>query len=161
MTLTVQTGENNPILRTRADEIVEITPQIRKLAKEMIITMNEEYGCGIAAPQIGEWIRLIITSRWKKNKNKLTQNGKPIIMINPVITKASSTMISDEEWCLSLPWIRGIVERNKSITVEYLDQFWNPKMLELSGLDATIVQHEVDHIDWILFIDRAEKVYPI
>jgi peptide deformylase len=54
MTLTVQTGENNAILRTRADEIVEITPKIRQLAKEMIKTMNEEYGCGIAAPQIGE-----------------------------------------------------------------------------------------------------------
>jgi peptide deformylase len=59
--------------------------------------MNDEYGCGIAAPQIGESTRLIITSRWKKNKNKLTQNGKPFIMINPVITKASNTMISDEE----------------------------------------------------------------
>ena len=81
-------------------------------------------------------------------------------MINPIMKPTKIDMREDEEWCLSIEWIRWRVKRYSNIDVDYIDLYWNTKKLSLAGLDAAIVQHEIDHLDGILFTDRAISVYP-
>jgi peptide deformylase len=118
--------------------------------------MRENDGVWLAAPQIGKNLRIISTTQReeKKKENKLIGE---IIMINPEIIEKSKEMIVFEEACLSLPNIIWKVKRNKIITVQYLDLKWNLQKKKLKNLNSTIAQHEIDHLDWILFMDKAMK----
>lgn len=121
------------------------TPEIKKLVKDLKDTMKKENGVGIAAPQVGVHERVIIAE---------TENG-PTAFINPEITERSFKMVDSEEGCLSVPGCWGIVERHRTVTVKALQEDGTPVTLKAKDLLAIIFQHEIDHLDGILFIDRA------
>jgi len=148
--LQIQTGEKNPILRTVSKEIKKIDTILKKFAKDMKITMIEDDGLGLAAPQVGKNIRMIIVTLNYKTKQEVV-----VTMINPKILSHGDDMAIDEEGCLSLPEIYEKVARYTKIVVEFLNLDGSKQVLALGDLNARVVQHEVDHLDAILFIDRA------
>lgn len=152
----IQTGINNPILRTVSDKIDIISPEIKEFCVTLRKMMRTHDGVGLAAPQIGKNRRIIATSQWAKKGDDKKLLGE-IIMINPRITQASTEMEMGEEACLSLPEIYGIVKRHKSITVEFTDLQGHKQTKKLKDFNARIIQHELDHLDGILFVDKVVK----
>ena len=154
MALAIETGEKNKILREKSKPLSEINSTTRKLIKEMVKTMSAENGVGLAAPQVGQNIRLIVVRMNPGEKNEITMP-----MINPEIAYCSQETEWGEEGCLSLPGEWGQVERAKEIII----RFENPKnevqTLQLELTNARIIQHEIDHLDGILFTDKAKDVY--
>lgn len=139
----------NPILRKKSIEIKDIkSKQFQQLCLDMAHTMKEKDGVGLAAPQIGKNIRLIVVN---------TKEGA-ICMINPKIIRKSLIKEWGEEGCLSVPGKYGQVKRNKKITYCYLDKLGEEKKMSAQGLMARVIQHEINHLDGILFIDKAKKV---
>lgn len=150
MTLKVEKGESNKILRKESKTIAAPTAEIKNLAFDMIKTMDLERGVGLAAPQVGRNIRLIVCKLNPAEKNEVI-----FPMINPEIIEFSDETETGEEGCLSIPGIWGQVERSSKILVKYKN-FKNKEMtLELTHFNARIIQHEVDHLNGILFIDKA------
>ena len=144
----------SPLLREKSEEIdlKKIKPhELKELCANMIKTMKEEDGKGLAAPQIGENIRLIVIN---------TKDG-PKIMINPKITKMSWAKEWSEEGCLSVPGFYGKVRRNKKINCIYFDKKAQKTKIQAQGLLAFVIQHEIDHLDGILFIDKAKEIKKI
>lgn len=159
--LQLEFGENNPILRAVSEIIKPNELSLYKwLAEAMVkhIKNPKNGGVGLAAPQIGVNKRLIAVSLMKDYED---ENFRTIAMINPIITKKSDEKCTDKEWCLSLPGLTWPVERPKSITVEFLDIAGRKFQLNLSNLAARIVQHEIDHLDGILFVDKSDNVTEI
>jgi peptide deformylase len=148
MALTVR-RYGDPILRRKADPIVAITPEIRKLVADMTETMYHELGIGLAAPQVGMPLRVIIVED--------QTNGGARPLINPTLAASGGRAVA-EEGCLSIPGIFAPVERAEWVRVEALDAEGAPVAFEARGLLARVVQHEIDHLDGILFIDRLAKV---
>ncbi len=148
MSLSIQTGQDNEILRKKSEQIESITKKTLKFINEMEKILKKEGGVGLAAPQVGESIRLILVLLDSKNL---------IPMINPEITSHSDETELGEEGCLSLPGKWGNVERYKEITVRYLDEKSGEKTLKLSKFNARVVQHEIDHLDGILFTDYLDE----
>lgn len=139
----------NKILRQKASAIKDITDkEIQKLIPEMIETMLRKDGLGLAAPQVGQSVRMIAVRH---------KDGE-LIMINPMIVKKSLLKEIDEEGCLSVPNIFGEVKRCKKITVKYLDGDGKQHKISAEGLFARVIQHEIDHLDGILFIDKAKNL---
>lgn len=148
MILKLELGKDNPILRKKSKPIKSIDKKLKKFIKDMIATMHEAKGVGIAAPQVGVNDRLCI----------VTLNDKKVVpMINPEIIYKSDEKEWGEEGCLSLPKEFGDVERSKEITVTYLDESENQITLKLKDFNARVVQHEIDHLDGVLFIDYPER----
>lgn len=143
------TGVDNPVLRTKSAPIKKIDRKIKQLVADMIETMQAVDGLGIAAPQVGENLRVFIA---RLNFN--TPNEIIMPMINPELLKISEETEEGEEGCLSVPKKFGIVRRAKSVTVAYTNLRGQPQTLSLNDLNARIVQHETDHIDGILFVDK-------
>ncbi|MDD3145285.1 MAG: peptide deformylase [Candidatus Gracilibacteria bacterium] len=155
--LKIETGNKNPILRGIAEKITDKNfKDAVKLGREMLkyIKNPENAGVGLAAPQVGHSIRLIIVSLLKDRDD---ENFKTVIMINPEITEHSKITEIDSEGCLSVPGEKGDVERFKTIKLNYTDEKKTQRTLILEGLTARIVQHEVDHLDGKLFIDYLNK----
>lgn len=152
----VQTWDHNPILREKSEFVDEINGEIREFCQDMIKLMRKNKGVWLAAPQVGKNLRIIVTTQrdMKKGKEKLLAET---IMINPEIKEVSQDMIIWEEACISLPDILGKVKRHKSITVEYLDIKGNKQKKKLKDFDAVIVQHEMDHLEGVLFTDKLIK----
>lgn len=139
----------NPILRQKALPIKSATTaEMKALIPEMIETMLKKDGVGLAAPQVNESIRLIVI-RYKDDN---------LVMINPKIIKKSLLKEWDEEGCLSFPYIFGDVKRCKKVTVTYLDATGKEQKLVGEGFLARVIQHEVDHLDGILFVDKAKNL---
>lgn len=144
----------NPILRKRS---AEITPDMMKgddfsaLCEDMKRTMQERDGIGLAAPQIGRNIRLIAIA---------TKDG-PLCLINPVLRDPSWRKEWGEEGCLSVPNIFGDVQRHKKTACDYLAVNGEKKTMDAEGLMARVLQHEIDHLDGILFIDKARDLKQI
>jgi peptide deformylase len=137
--------------RSRELEISEITtPEFQRFLDTLIETMFVEDGIGIAAPQVGKNIRAIIVNLKKEGATAF---------INPEITKASEATIVGEEGCLSVPEKYGNVRRHKRITLRALTRHGRKIEMDVSGLFATVFQHEIDHLDGILYIDRAIEVF--
>jgi peptide deformylase len=150
--LEIQTGEKNPILRKKSVKIKKIDSALKKFAKDMKMTMIEKDGLGLAAPQVASNIRMIIvTLNSKSNHERVT------IMINPVILEYGEEIVVAEEGCLSLPGQWMEVERFKNITAEYMSLEGETHVLKLDNLNARVIQHEIDHLDGILFIDRVNE----
>lgn len=147
MSLNIETGQDNEILRKKSEPIKQIDKKVLKLLKEMGKSMKEEKGVGLAAPQVGENIRMILV---------LMNNKNLIPMINPVITIHSEEIEIGEEGCLSLPGIWGNVKRYKEVTIKYQNEKSEKQILKLEGFNARIVQHEVDHLNGVLFIDYLD-----
>ncbi|MBL8068494.1 MAG: peptide deformylase [Armatimonadetes bacterium] len=135
-----------PVLRQKAAPIEKISKRHTKLAENMIRIMKEARGVGIAAPQVGVSERIIVIAPEKK----------PIVLVNPRITESSGTQIG-EEGCLSIPGLYGDVERALSVVVEAYDIKGRPVDYDMEGYAAIIVQHEIDHLDGVLFIDKVDE----
>jgi peptide deformylase len=142
----IQTGQNNPILRQKSKEVKEINAEIKQLILDMIETLEANDGLGLAAPQVSQLWRIIIA--------KPEPNKEALVLINPQIKKTSRKKEIMEEGCLSLPNISVLVERPVKITVQALDINGQPVKIKANGLLARIIQHEIDHLDGILIVDK-------
>src|SRR3954466_16201805 len=136
----------NPVLRKRATEVAEVTEEMKQLIADMFETMYAEEGVGLAGPQVGESVRVIVVDPHE-------DGFEPFALINPRIVEFSDETARAEEGCLSIPGLREVVERSTAITGEGLDRDGKPVRMESEGFVARILQHEVDHIDGILFLD--------
>ncbi len=155
----IQTGMNNPILRSVSEEIEEINQELIIFCHKLLILMYQNKGVGLAAPQVGENIRVIATSQRDRKKTKDKLLGETI-MINPRIIEKSQETILREEACISLPNCTGMVKRHKAITVEFLDLQGKKQNKKYKEFNAVIIQHEIDHLDGILFMDKVVKKKP-
>jgi peptide deformylase len=137
----------DPVLRERAREIESVTDLHRRLAKDMLETMRVAPGVGLAANQVGVLERIFV---WEVEE----EHGA---VINPVITERSDETFMDDEGCLSMPGIVYPVERSLSVTVEGIDEDGDPVKLHAEEFLARICQHEIDHLDGVLFVDRLTE----
>ena len=144
--------EPDPILRKKSDAIEKVDDELRKLMDEMLETMYEAPGIGLAAVQIGILKRLIVIDISKEEKKN------PIFLINPEIITKSKNKSVYEEGCLSLPGQFAEIERPAECLIKYLDYQGKQKKLKATGLMATCVQHEIDHLNGVLFIDYLSKL---
>jgi peptide deformylase len=135
------------ILRKKAEPVGEITDEIRELAREMFVTMQEEDGVGLAAPQVGRSIRLFVVK---------ADDGVERTFINPQIIQTSQELCGYEEGCLSIPKTYEEVLRPERITIQARNEKGRRITLEADGFLARVIQHEYDHLDGILFIDRID-----
>ena len=156
----------DPILRAKGKHIEKIDNRIRELAQNMIETMHAANGVGLAAPQVGESLQLTVLdvsqvedrpSTMKLNgENTDPQSAMPLVLINPEIDLGSETEMGTEG-CLSFPEITGEIERAKSVTVRAQNLDGEAIEIEATGFLARAIQHEVDHLNGILFIDRTSS----
>jgi peptide deformylase len=142
----------DPVLRQKAADIKKLDRQLRKLIDDMAETMYEAPGIGLAASQIGKSVRLVVMDLQKPEH----QHGL-IVLVNPRIVEARGT-ITYEEGCLSVPEYFSHVKRYEEVTVHALDQDEKPVEIQASGLLAVVLQHEIDHLDGKLFIDRMGPI---
>lgn len=140
----------DPILRKRAKAVVNFDQTLADLSADMASVMYQDDGIGLAAPQVSQSLRLLVIGNEEKKGYK--------VYVNPEITFYSKNAGISEEGCLSLPQIFGLVRRPKKIHIKYQDLGGNIHKEKLAGLEAIILQHEFDHLEGILFIDRAEKI---
>ncbi len=148
----------NPILRSKAKKVslkFLKTTKAKELIKEMIYTMRKTGGVGIAAPQINHPIQIVaMEMRFTKDRPNIKPKG-PIVVVNPKITHFSKEKITGWEGCLSIMAIRAQVPRSKSITVSYVNEKGEKIIENADGLWARIFQHEIDHLNGIIYIDRV------
>jgi peptide deformylase len=149
--LKIVLGEDTKILRTVCDPVEKFDASLKKLVLNMDETMNKAKGVGIAAPQVGVNQRVFLAMLGSESKNPVT-----VAMVNPEITYFSEEEEKGEEGCLSLPEKFGKVWRSKQVVVKYQDIKAKIHQLKLSDLDARVVQHELDHLNGVLFVDRLE-----
>ncbi|MCE5229876.1 peptide deformylase [bacterium] len=146
---------DDPILRQVARPVEKITDKIRRLAADMIETMYDARGVGLAANQVGELVRVVtVDTAWSEKRNSKPAARNPLVLINPEILEESAEDESASEGCLSLPEIEGDVWRSLKIRFRYQDLDGNAHEEEATGLKARCIQHETDHLNGILFIDR-------
>ena len=138
----------DPVLKEKAKPVAKITKTVRSLLDTMVQTMQEADGVGLAAPQVGVSLRVVVIDV-----------GEGLIeLINPVII-ASEGCETGTEGCLSIPGMYGEVERFTSVTVQGLDRQGAPITVQGSGLLARALQHEIDHLEGVLFVERAQSVF--
>ena len=141
----------DPVLREKATPVSELSEQHKQLIRDMFETMYAEEGVGLAAPQVGISERIIVVDP--------QQDDLPAFaLINPEILEMSKETEKGEEGCLSIPGLRDIVERAYKVTVRGTSETGETREMELLGLPARIIQHEVDHLDGILFFDRLSPL---
>lgn len=149
----------NPILRETAKHVDNIGEEyIQRLIDDMIETVKAVNGVGIAAPQVNESYQIFIIDSHPNPRYPNAPRMDPMEVINPQITSRSDEMIKDWEGCLSIPGIRGLVPRHNSLVVEYTTRNGDRKTDELEGFIARIFQHEYDHLNGIVFLDRLESL---
>ena len=137
----------DPVLKQHCEEVTKIDKRVKKLLDDMAETMYTNEGVGIAAPQVGVLLRVVVVDVDKKRYE----------LINPVITHREGLVV-DSEGCLSCPNLFGEVERAEKIRVKYMTRFHKEKELEAEGLLARCIQHEIDHLNGRLFIDIAKNI---
>ncbi|MBQ1228886.1 MAG: peptide deformylase [Firmicutes bacterium] len=140
--------EGDEILRKKCREVTEVNDRIRETMGDMLETMRDSMGVGIAAPQVGIMRRMFIAE---------PEPERVYFMINPVILEQSGSQI-DNEGCLSVPGMMGEVERPDYIKIEALDLDGNKQVYEFYDFDARVMCHEYDHLDGILYIDKATNI---
>jgi peptide deformylase len=140
------------VLRKRAVDVGKVTPELAKLADDMLETMYDSSGIGLAAPQVGKSIRLIVVDVTTEEEER-----KPMFLFNPVVVDPRDSC-SAEEGCLSVPGVWADVERPETITVEALGKDGKRIVLKnISGLLARCIQHEIDHLNGVLFVDKISN----
>jgi peptide deformylase len=139
--------EGAPVLRKQAEPVTQVTKRIRRLVKDMLDTMYEANGVGLAAPQVGMSQRIVVVD----------VGEGPVVLINPEIEEAAGSEI-DSEGCLSIPGRWGYVERAQEVVVTGLNDSGRSVRLRADGLFARALQHEIDHLDGVLFIDKALEI---
>jgi peptide deformylase len=136
----------DPVLRMRAEEVTEFDDELLRMTERMTALMHDAAGVGLAATQIGVLRRVFV----------FHDEGEDRVVVNPVVTRSGTATEVDEEGCLSLGPVRVEVERSAEVTIGGQDATGAPVSLELEGLSARVVQHELDHLDGTLIIDRTD-----
>jgi len=144
------------VLRKHCTPIKEITDEIRKLAQDMIETMDKTNGIGLAAPQVGYPIRMFVCRDYIFGEEGNWTVSAPKVFINPTLSSPSDRILTDTEGCLSFPKLRLEIDRPDRIVVEALDIHGNLFREEVEGYNARVRMHENDHINGVLFIDRLD-----
>jgi peptide deformylase len=141
-------------LREKSEPIERVTEEIRELARDMLDVMYDEPGIGLAAPQVGAQVRLVVVDvNWTEEDGERS----PRVLVNPELVHAEGR-ITWNEGCLSVPEFQADVERAERVRLRAQDLDGNPLEIEASGLEAVCFQHEIDHLDGILFIDRISRL---
>jgi len=144
----------DPRLKKTCAPVADISPELRKLADDMLQTMYDAPGIGLAAPQVGELKRLIVMDCEKGE----TADPRPLALINPEVTWMSDEKNTYEEGCLSIPELFADVERPAEVRVSWTDLDGKQQEEQFDGLWATCVQHEIDHLNGVLFIDYLKPL---
>ena len=148
----------NPVLRQQSQVVQNIQDsRIQQLIDNLIFTVQQAHGVGIAAPQVSRGDRLFIVASRPNLRYPQAPKMEPTAMINPRIIESSKETVKDWEGCLSIPGIRGLVPRSRSIEIEYTSRDGQLHKQELTDFVARIFQHEHDHLDGIVFLDRVEN----
>lgn len=156
----IQLGD--PILRQKATLVENINDErIQKLIDDLTATVAQANGVGIAAPQVAQSYRLFIVASRPNPRYPNAPSMEPTAMMNPKILASSTEIVKGWEGCLSIPGIRGLVPRSQAIEVEYTDRNGKLQKQEFSDFVARIFQHEYDHLDGIVFLDRLESTLDI
>ena len=144
----------DPVLRKPAEEVPEADDEVRALVKDMFETMYHSHGIGLAAPQVGISRRVIVVDLGDAEED----GDADVALVNPRVVEASRGKDRAPEGCLSIPGLEEVVERPSTVRVEGLDPDGEPVTMEVSGLLGRAIQHEIDHLDGILFIDRVSPL---
>lgn len=148
----------NPILRQQARSVAVIPdPDLDRLVAGLRATVLHTHGVGLAAPQVGVGQRVVIIASRPNPRYPDAPEMKPTPMVNPWIVGHGDEIIKGWEGCLSIPGLRGLVPRYQAIEVEYTTPTGQPQRQALTGFVARIVQHEIDHLDGTVFLDRLES----
>jgi peptide deformylase len=137
----------DPVLKTRASKVKEFDEALERLADDMLATMHEQEGVGLAANQVGRLRRVLVAG----------VEEDEYVLVNPVIESSSEETETGSEGCLSIPGIQVDVERPVAVTVSARDVAGEPVRIEAEGLLARIFQHEIDHLDGVLILDRTDR----
>jgi peptide deformylase len=137
----------DPVLKTRAAPVETFDESLSRLAEEMLATMREREGVGLAANQVGRLKRILVAA----------VEDQEYVIVNPTIEETARSTEKDREGCLSIPGIQVEVERPTAVTISGQDASGAPLHLEASGLLARVLQHEVDHLDGVLILDRTDR----
>ena len=155
----------DPVLKRKAKPITKFDKNLQTLVDDMIETMREAPGVGLAAPQVNVSDQLIVVEYSEDDDEEEDTEGKPpkpkklYVMINPEIIKTSEEKVLGVEGCLSIPGIQGEVERFEAIQVKGLNRFGKPLKLKLNGWMARIFQHKIDHLNGVLFTELATRLW--
>ena len=147
----------DPVLRRKAHKITSFDKDLQVLIDDMIETVRDAPGVGLAAPQVGVSERLIVVEYGDDEDETVPK--KLYVVINPEIVTASEEKVEGVEACLSIPQIAGEVERHEKIVVKGYNRHGQPVKFKLEDWVARIFQHEIDHLDGVLFTDRASKIW--
>lgn len=149
----------NPVLRRKARKVTVFDEELQTLIDDMVETMRAAPGVGLAAPQVNVSQRVIVAEFGDEEDENVPP--KLYVVINPEITRLSREVVTGTEGCLSIPEIVGDVERPVAATIKGLNRHGQPVKIKAEGWLARIFQHEVDHVDGVLFVDRAERVWKL
>jgi peptide deformylase len=151
----------DPVLRRKAREVIKFDKDLHILIDDMVETMREAPGVGLAAPQIGLSERLIVIEYYEREEDEENEEApkKVWAVINPEIVKVSEETALGAEGCLSIPGLVGEVERHTEVQVKGLNRHGKPMKIKAKGWLARIFQHEIDHLNGVLFPDRAVRVW--
>ncbi len=147
----------DPVLRRKAFKVTDFGPELQTLIEDMVETMRAEPGVGLAANQVGILQRLIVVEYGEDEDEKAPP--KLYVVVNPELTRLSEAVIFGTEGCLSIPGYVGKVERHEALVVKGQNRRGQAVTIKAKGWLARIFQHEVDHLNGVLFVDRAEKVW--
>ena len=149
----------DPVLRRKARKITVFDKDLQVLIDDMIETMRAAPGVGLAAPQVGVSEQLIVVEYGEDEEEDEEAPKKLFVVINPQITAASEETVEGVEACLSVPRMMGEVDRNEKIIVRGFNRHGKPVKYKLKGWLARIFQHEIDHLEGVLFTDRAARIW--
>jgi peptide deformylase len=156
-----------PVLRQRAEEIEADSPELQTLIDDMVETMHGATGIGLAAPQVGRALRLFVIDLSGLAEEIAEAYGGevpdyaagPLALLNPVVEPlADAERVDFEEGCLSIPDLREVVYRPDAVRVRFLDRAFAEQQIEAGGMLARVVQHELDHLDGVLFVERVSPL---
>ena len=149
----------DPVLRRKARKVTSFDKDLKTLIDDMIDTLRDAPGVGLAAPQVGVSQRLLVVEYGDDEDESVPK--KLYVLANPEIIQASEEMVNGVEACLSIPRVMGEVDRHLSITIRAQNRQGRPVKIKAKGWIARIFQHEIDHLDGILYTDRASKVWRV
>jgi peptide deformylase len=162
MTLRTIVTLPDPVLRRKARAVNKFDKNLQTVIDDMIETMRDAPGVGLAAPQIGLSERLIVVEYYENEEAEEAEDEakkKVWVMLNPEIVKASEEKVTGVEGCLSIPNLVGEVERHETIQVKGLNRRGQPMKVKATGWLARIFQHEIDHVNGVVFTDRSTRVW--
>lgn len=148
------------VLKKKAEKVKKVDDEIQKLLDDMLETMYADGGVGLAAPQIGISKRIVVIDVEQEGDQETGEviGGNPLFLVNPEIIWRSDEMVCGEEGCLSVPGLRAEVERHAQVRVHYTDYNGQEQEILGEGLLSVCLQHELDHLDGVLYIDRISRL---